>query len=143
MRRLMILATGLLLLALAALPAGAEPTAHPSAFKAFQTPSKMIGCYYTTGPTVLRCDTVYHTKYYNKKSCREGVYGDAFAMSRSGKARPICRSDTAINPSAHKLRYGTTKHYGPYTCTSRTTGLTCKNKRGHGWKLSKQKQRVF
>jgi len=41
------------------------------------------------------------------------------------------------------LRYGRTWTWHGFRCTSRRTGLTCKNQSGHGFVLSRQSQRVF
>jgi hypothetical protein len=41
------------------------------------------------------------------------------------------------------LRYGRSWTWRAIRCTSRRTGLTCKNQSGHGFVLSRQSQRVF
>ncbi|MGZ8739995.1 MAG: DUF6636 domain-containing protein [Gaiellaceae bacterium] len=41
------------------------------------------------------------------------------------------------------LRYGRSWTWHGIRCTSRRTGLTCKNPSGHGFVLSRQLQRVF
>jgi len=41
------------------------------------------------------------------------------------------------------LRYGKTWRWHGITCTSRKSGLTCRNTAGHGWFLSRQRQRIF
>ena len=130
-------------LAAAALASQAA-AATPSTYTAFQTPSKLIGCFYSSGlgPTVLRCDTVYHTRWYARRRCA-GEYGDAVGMSPRGAARALCVSDTALDPSAPVLAYGVTRRFGPYTCTSRPSGLRCTNAAGHGWLLSRQRQALF
>ncbi len=110
--------------------------------KPFRTPSGHIGCFYTTEPTFLRCDVTYHTRFTGRR-CAEGVYGPAFGMTPTGRAHALCVSDSAIEPKAPVLAYGTKKRYGPYVCTSRRTGLTCRNGRGHGWMLSRQRQLLF
>ena len=42
-----------------------------------------------------------------------------------------------------KLDYGTTIEKTGISCTSEKTGLTCKNTAGHGFSLSKAKQKIF
>ncbi len=135
-------------LALAAPLAGAAPagahSARTSTYQAFRTPSGQIGCYYATGPTVLRCDTAYRTRFTGRRRCVQGEYGSGFSMSPRGPARPICRSDTAVDPSAPALAYGRTRRFGGvYSCTSRQSGLTCRNAVGAGWFLSRQRQTLF
>jgi hypothetical protein len=139
--------TGLVALLLAAPGALATPAASAASASRvtatpFRTPSGQIGCYYTTGPTFLRCDVTYRTRFSGKR-CAEGEYGPAFGMTPSARAHALCVSDTAIEPRAPVLRYGTTRRYGPYTCTSRRNGLTCRNGRSHGWTLSRGRQYLF
>ena len=113
-----------------------------AAFTPFRTPSGLVGCYYATGPTTLRCDVGYRTRFTNAKKCA-GLYGQAFSMSARGRPRVLCVSDTARDPSAPVLAYGRTRRLGPYTCTSKTSGLTCRNSAGHGWTLSRQSVKLF
>jgi len=120
----------------------ASPPARSALYRAFRTPSGLIGCYYATAPTFLRCDTQYETRFSGKRRC-EGDYGQAFGMTARGRAGALCVGDTALDARSPVLAYGRTKRYGPYTCTSRTSGLTCTNRGRHGWTLSKQRQRLF
>jgi hypothetical protein len=130
------------ILPLAAVATLATAGVAAAAFTPFRTPSGLVGCYYATGPTTLRCDVGYRTRFTGKRSCA-GVYGQAFSMSSKGRPRVLCVSDTARDPSAPALAYGKSRHYGPYTCTSKTSGLTCRNRASHGWTLSKQKVSLF
>jgi hypothetical protein len=124
---------------MAVIALAAAAPAH--AFTNFRTPSKLIYCAYGKGPSYLRCDTWYRTRFSGTKSCVEGYYGEAFGMNKRGAAQPLCVSDSVYDAHARVLRYGTTRRFGPFTCTSRRTGLTCRNRSGHGWTLSRQKQR--
>lgn len=131
-------------LATALAAALALPTAGAGAaasIQTFRTPSGHIGCAYDT--TMLRCDVddVAH-KPTRPKAC-ELDYGSAFGLTRTGRARRLCVGDTAMDPKAKVLNYGKTKHYGPFTCTSRTTGLRCTTAAGHGFTLSRDTQRLF
>lgn len=128
----------LLLAVLAAPSAGASAT---TPIRTFRTPSGHIGCAYDT--TMLRCDVddVAH-KPARPKAC-ELDYGSAFGLTPKGRARRLCVGDTAMDPDAKVLAYGKTKHYGPFTCTSRTTGLRCTTAAGHGFSLSRATQRLF
>lgn len=117
-----------------------------SSLTAFQTPSKQIGCVYARGggaATELRCDVAEPaTTPKRPKSC-ELDYGHAFGLTVTGRAKRLCAGDTALNPDAPVLAYGKTKHYGPFTCTARTSGLRCTTRAGHGFALSRQKQKLF
>jgi hypothetical protein len=133
-------------LAAAAVLLAAVPIAAPSAGAAagivtFQTPSGHIGCAYDT--TMLRCDVdgVAH-RPRRPKACRLD-YGSAFTLTKTGRARRLCAGDTALDPDARVLAYGKTRHLGPFTCTSKTTGLSCATAAGHGFELSRAKQRLF
>ncbi len=116
------------LLAALAVPASA------SAFKRFQTPSQNIACAYfkSGGPgPFVRCDVL-------------SLNDVGFFLKRHGKGRRHHISDTVADPSAKVLGYGHKIRLGRYTCKSRRSGLTCKNRRnGHGFKLSKERQRLF
>jgi hypothetical protein len=71
-----------------------------------------------------------------------GAYGDSFIMTATGRPRWGCHGDTALR-SGHALRYGATWRSGAFTCTSRLNGLTCTNRAGHGFFLSRQSYRTF
>ncbi|WP_051222909.1 DUF6636 domain-containing protein [Conexibacter woesei] len=119
----------------------AAPSAGASRIQTFRTPSGHIGCAYDT--TMLRCDVddVAHAPA-RPRSCKLD-YGSAFVLNKTGRARRLCAGDTALDPDARVLVYGKTKHYGPFTCTSKTTGLRCTTAAGHGFALSRATQRLF
>jgi hypothetical protein len=129
------------LAATAALLAAAPIAASAGTIQTFRTPSGHIGCAYDT--TMLRCDVddVAHAPA-RPRSC-ELDYGSAFALTRTGRARRLCVGDTAMDPDAKVLAYGRTRRYGPFTCTSRTTGLRCTTAAGHGFTLSRATQQLF
>jgi hypothetical protein len=124
-----------------ALPGVAGAT---SGITTFKTPSGHIGCDYSASdPIMLRCDvTGIAHRPARPRSCMLD-YGSAFGLTPTGHARRLCVGDTAMDPDAKVLNYGKTKHYGPFTCTSRTTGLRCTTAAGHGFELSRAKQRLF
>ena len=111
-------------LLVAAVPALARDTV-------FQMPSKKIVCRaYDEGQgLVIRCDLF----FLNDRAVR---------MTRHGKARLIHVTDTIGDPKAPVLAYGRTKRVGPFTCTSRRTGLSCDNRNGHGFTVSRERQSV-
>src|SRR6266508_4459788 len=113
-------ALGILVLsALAAAPASAS-----SVVISFRTPTGNIGCVDTSalapGPN-LRCDL---------------DWGDSYELGATGRAGVTCHGDTAIDPRARVLRYGSMWRRGAFTCRSKTSGLRCRNLRGHGFFLS-------
>jgi uncharacterized protein DUF6636 len=113
----------------------------------FKTPSGNIGCLYTpasgSASVSLRCDlaSVAHTPP-RPKSCHQ-VYGQAFLLSGTGRAKRGCVGDTIMDSRASTLRYGVKRKYGPFTCTSRQSGLTCTSRYRHGFTLSKDKQKLW
>src|SRR3954452_15497664 len=115
------LALTTLLVALAAAPAHAASQRH------FRTPSKRIACLMLK--TSVRCDTFF-------------LNDVAFRLTAHG-AKRIHVTDTVALVHEPTLAYGTSAKLGPFTCTSQTTGLTCKNRQGHGFFVSVQSQRVF
>jgi hypothetical protein len=123
MRRTLVLSAFLLLLAIA-VPAVAKDVV-------FQTPSKKIACrIYDEGTgLVIRCDLF----FLNDRAVR---------MTRHGRARLIHVTDTIGDPKASVLHYGKTKRVGPFTCTSRRSGLSCHNRSGHGFTVSREHQSV-
>ena len=123
MRRTLVLSAFVLLLAIA-VPAVAKDVV-------FQTPSKKIACrIYDEGTgLVIRCDLF----FLNDRAVR---------MTRHGRARLIHVTDTIGDPKAPVLHYGKTKRVVPFTCTSRRSGLSCHNRSGHGFTVSREHQSV-
>lgn len=46
-------------------------------------------------------------------------------------------------PTPVTLRYGRIWRFRAFTCVSRRTGLTCRNRAGHGLFFSRESYRVF
>ena len=132
-----------LLAAAAALAALAATPAASATYKPFHTPSHKVRCAYfkDSRSTSLRCDANYRIKPIGQRRCTEGDFGASVAMSATGRAHGICVSD-AID-TGFTAHYGRTYHLGPFTCTSRTSGLRCRNAKGHGWFLSTARQELF
>ena len=70
-------------------------------------------------------------------------FGDSIGLRRRGRPFFVCHGDTTIDPTHRILRYGQSWHYLGFVCTSRTTGLTCRNAARHGFFMSKQSFRLF
>jgi hypothetical protein len=123
---------GVALLAACVLALGATPALARS--KSFQTPSHNIYCLYVSsgGPgAFLRCDVL-------------SLNDVGFTLNRRGRGKRIRITDSVVNRKARVLRYGRLIRVGPFGCRSRRSGLTCKSRvSGHGFKLSRQRQRVF
>jgi hypothetical protein len=128
----------------AAAAALALSAAAPASAFWFQTPSHNIACQGEL--KYIRCDTSFPTRFaaerYRPKGC-DLDWDQAFEMGPRSRSSVFCHGDTALNPKAAVLRYGRSKVFGRYRCTSRTSGLRCQNPAGHGWFLSRQKQSLF
>jgi hypothetical protein len=110
----------------------------------FRLPSKNIGCTFASGlagaPTFLRCDIRSGLKPEPRGRCELDWTG--VSMKRWGLAGPSCAGDTAIDFRSKILPYGTTWKRAGFTCLSARIGLTCTNRAGHGFFLSKERWQV-
>jgi hypothetical protein len=108
----------------------------------FTTPSRNIGC--AGDATFVRCD-IRQTRVKpppKPRSCKFD-WGNAFELRQRGRARRLCHSDTVLG-SRRVLAYGRSTRLGRrITCTSRRSGLTCRNRDGHGFFLSRARIRLF
>ncbi|MGL6210056.1 MAG: DUF6636 domain-containing protein [Paracoccaceae bacterium] len=129
-----------LILALAATPALADD------FMQFQSPTGNIHCLIATGDYAeARCDMIELTPTYRQPppDC-DLDWGSAFTVGLASRQGQLaCVGDTAINPDSIVLGYGKTLSLGGFDCTSEKTGMTCTNPGGHGFTLSKAKQRLY
>jgi hypothetical protein len=104
--------------------------------QSFQMPSRNIACLLTR-PTTLRCDIRSGLNPPPAKSCAFDWGG--VVMSATGRAKPLCRSDTVYNASAPTLAYGSVWAGGGITCLSDQAGLQCSSMPGlHTFFLSRQ-----
>lgn len=115
----------------------------------FQSPTGNIHCMVFSGygddGDGVRCDIGNFTP--SALPAPEGCdydWGNAFWIGsvdrRGGLA---CISDAISDPGNSVLGYGESVSGGGVTCTSAKSGMTCENSAGHGFTLSKAKQRVF
>lgn len=112
---------------------------------AFQTPSGNIACVTSPPgePLSLRCDlAVNEAKPPKRPRHCELDWGNAFALGETGRATRLCYGDTAAGEHP-VLAYGATWKRGGVECVSSEKGLRCVNRDGHGFDLSRRKQRLF
>ncbi len=69
--------------------------------------------------------------------------GRPSAAGRSVPASPRATPAPSQRPGARVLAYGTTWAGGGLRCASAETGLTCRNRDGHGFFLSRERWRAF
>ena len=131
----------LTLLALAlATPAAADD------FTFFQSPTGNIGCMAITGDTAeIRCDLLELTPSFpNRPADCDLDWGDSFAIGADDRTGSlVCHGDTVFDPAAAILDHGITARFGPFTCASKKTGMTCTNAAGHGFAIARARQSVF
>jgi uncharacterized protein DUF6636 len=133
----------LLAITLAAVLGGA--TRPHATLRSFHLPSGNVGCIADDEVEgwELRCDI-------SERSWRGPArprncdldYGDALAMAGTGRPYWVCHGDTVLGQGP-VLRYGQSWRAGPFTCLSQVAGLTCSNRNGHGFFLSRASYRVF
>ena len=122
-----------------------EPAARYGSFK---TPSRNIVCGWSVAPdgsASMECGVKSGLKPPPKPiQCDAGDPNDKRVSLRdTGRAAPVlCAGDPGpllpqIEAKASVLAYGSSTHFGAITCTSATTGLTCRNRDGHGFFLSR------
>jgi uncharacterized protein DUF6636 len=124
-------------------PSAAIPTKCVHGLHQFQSPSGNIGC--EIARRVVRCDIKSRAWTPPPKPANCDLdYGQGLAVGRHGKGSFVCAGDTALDPSAHKLRYGRSIRDARMRCVSKRTGMRCANHRtGHGFFLSRESYRRF
>ena len=132
-------------LAAAALPA-VTATAADSQTRTFrfQTPSKNIGCLYSSAtgrPSYLRCDILSGLRPEPKRPCRLDWTG--FSMTARSRATASCAGDTVYARNARVFPYTWTWTRGGFSCTVRRAGLRCRNSVGRGFFLSRTRSFTF
>jgi hypothetical protein len=117
----------------------AASASQPSGIAMFQLPSKNIGCTFASAlagsPTFLRCDIRSGLKPEPQRRCDLDWTG--LWMKTRGPAGPSCAGDTALNPRSRILTYGKSWQRAGFTCLSSRIGLTCTNRTGNGFFLSR------
>jgi hypothetical protein len=137
--------------ALASVALGAPAKSSSGLFK---TPSGKIFCAWSTGgsPSALvECGVITGLKPKLPKTgaaCKTLDYvGNRISLAVTGRAQPVpCAGDAGpFADPAHSvlLRYGKTLSAPGLTCSEKTSGLTCKNRDGHGFFMSLRSWRVF
>jgi hypothetical protein len=137
-----------LLAALLSLTGAASASATHTAI--FHTPSGNIGCVMWDKDDIgifVRCDIGKHNWALPPKphseACRDLDYVPGLTLDATSKSHFFCAGDTVLHQGS-ELAYGKSRRVGRFTCTSRATGVTCRNRRnGHGLFLSRSSYRRF
>ena len=113
----------------------------------FQSPTGNIGCMAIVGGEFdeVRCDLRQLTASFTRRPADCDLdWGDSFAIGANDrKGSLVCHGDTVFDQNAAVLDYGLNAAFGPFTCTSAKTGMTCSNDLGHGFSVAREKQSVF
>jgi hypothetical protein len=128
-----------------------EPAPRNGAFK---TPSGNIVCGYSIAPdgsASMECGIKSGLRPPPRPiHCEAGDPNDKRVSLRdTGRVAPVlCAGDPGpllpqIEARARVLRYGTTIRIAGIRCSSAATGLTCRNRSGHGFFLSRERWRTF
>jgi hypothetical protein len=132
-----------ILLALVLLPSAALA----DDYIAFHSPSGNIQCGLYVGDDYqnVRCDILQMTvqSYSRAPADCEFDWGSSFAVDATGKGYLACVSDAVSDDGGMELGYGREVNLGGFTCRSEQSGMTCVNDGGHGFTVSKAKQRLF
>lgn len=120
--------------------------AHADGF-GFRTPSGNIYCNGAlqggaeVGCTIISRQAGSAPKRYGR--CPAGREFEV-SLKESGPASAKCGGKSGRKSSYTDIAdYGVTGTFGKITCTSERTGFRCTNVSGHGFFLSRRKQRVF
>jgi hypothetical protein len=144
-------------LAAATLAAAATAATAPKPIPGIRSPSGNIRCLYVPPPSgstipILLC-SIGHAQYaadlqHQCSAMPAGVDWHGFELSPTRKGQVTCSGGILYDPSTERpvystLAYGKTWRHGPFTCTSRTSGITCTNVRRHGLFISRESWRAF
>jgi uncharacterized protein DUF6636 len=134
-----------------ALALGLSFSASAAVLPGFHSPTGNIKCYYNPhglsarGFTpIVRCG-LEHADYAPQLQhrCSAGDW-HGFELAPAGRPLLYCPGGASGDRVAYTtLAYGESWERGPFTCTSRITGVTCRNRTGHGLFISRQSYRVW
>ena len=105
------------------------------------TPSRNITCFPLR--RTLHCQiaqAVYRPQLQKQCATRASLDWHGFEFASNRRAVPSCSGGALAAPRYRTLAYGKTWRSGPFTCTSRVTGLTC-TAGIHGLFISRQSWR--
>lgn len=123
-----------------------------AAAQSFRTPSGNITCVVEPPPQgaarggeyAIRCD-IAQTSAARPQRPRDCTldWGHAFGLFNTGPAMRYCVGNSVIDTRAPVLDYGQSTAIQAIICRSERAGLTCTNREGRGFFLSRARQQVF
>jgi hypothetical protein len=133
-------------------PPGLAPATAATRLPGFRSPSRNIRCLFVPGrPANLLC-SIARASYADtlQARCMAGPSVDwhGFELGATRKGGVVCSGGILYNPDTQRptyvtLPYGATWRHTPFTCWSRVTGVTCRNRNGHGLFLSRETWRAW
>jgi uncharacterized protein DUF6636 len=138
----------------AALAAARTAGAAKLPLPGIRTPSGNIECLVVAGgPELLLC-AIRRSSYADALQARcmrpdgSGVDWHGFALRPTGRGEINCTGGILYDNGRYRpvyatLRYGSSWHRGGFACSSRVTGLTCRNATHHGIFLSRRTWRTW
>ena len=119
----------------------------------FRSPSRNISCLFIPrGPAHLLCK-IARADYSARLEAHCGappiqVDWAGFELVAGRKGTVVCSGGILYDPATQHpsyvtLPYGKTWRRGAFTCRSRVTGVTCRNRQGHGLFVSRQAWRAW
>lgn len=114
----------------------------------FETPSENIQCSVGEGAGVqsdIICTIIERSGSFAlpRPSTCTSDWGHTFKMREFGPVEVLCTPTSMDRGGFDRADYGVTGEFGGFTCNSSTKGLTCTNRDGNGFFLSRKVQRVF
>jgi hypothetical protein len=117
------------------------------------SPSGNIRCLYVPGRPAanLLCSigaAAYASELQNRCMSRASLDWHGFELGATRKASTVCSGGILYDvdrqqPVYKALAYGNVWRRGPFTCSSRVTGITCASRAGHGLFLSRASWRLW
>jgi hypothetical protein len=135
----------------AAVLASSSAAGRSGTLPGFRSPTGNIHCFYNPNglssaghrPT-LTCGLDHAD--YGMALQRRCDAGDWHGFTLAGNHKPVlfCPAGASGDHIAYRtLAYGKTWRRGPFTCTSRVTGVTCRSTKHHGLFVSRQSYRLW
>jgi hypothetical protein len=112
---------------------GAASARAEAQLLAFKSPSGNITCVMSTSDGAFaQCEL------------RSMRIGGGFMVPAHGRVHRYDVGDDDLAARRFVLRYGRSRSLGRFQCTSRESGMTCRNRRsGHGFTISRERQDTF
>ena len=118
--------------------------AHADNERFFITPSGNIKCDILAGDAIsAMCQIKDFTPNFARPAGCNGNYGDVFVVHHTGRAFLTCGESVMNVRDRYEVRYDFAAGIGSVMCLVEKTGVTCQNREGHGFLVSRKVQKVW